>query len=94
MRQRSASARARGPVSRVSAVTSPSSVTARRRDKGTKRFLAAGGTPPATRVAALARLAPAYQPRRPTETILYRAVHETLEMFLAHPRLPDPDMGL
>jgi hypothetical protein len=34
----------------------------------------------------VARLAPAYQPRRPTGTILYRAVHETLETFLAHAR--------
>jgi hypothetical protein len=34
----------------------------------------------------VARLAPAYQPRRPTETVLYRVVHDTLETFLAHAR--------
>ena len=34
----------------------------------------------------MARLAPAYQPRRPTETVLYGAVRETLETFLAHAR--------
>jgi hypothetical protein len=31
-------------------------------------------------------LAPAYQPRRPTETVLYRVVRDHLETFLAHAR--------
>ena len=34
----------------------------------------------------MAALAPAYLPRRPTETVLYRTVRETLETFLAHAR--------
>jgi hypothetical protein len=34
----------------------------------------------------VSRLAPAYQPRRPTETVLYRAVREHLETFLTHTR--------
>jgi hypothetical protein len=34
----------------------------------------------------VARLAPAYQPRRPTETVLYRVVRDTLETFLAQAR--------
>ena len=33
-----------------------------------------------------ARLAPAYEPRRPTETVLYRTVRENLETFLAKTR--------
>jgi hypothetical protein len=32
----------------------------------------------------VARLAPAYAPRRPTETVLYRAVRDHLETFVAH----------
>ncbi len=35
---------------------------------------------------AVARLAPAYAPRRPTETVLYGAVRANLETFLAHTR--------
>src|SRR5271155_5089420 len=34
----------------------------------------------------VAALAPAYTPRRPTETVLYALVHEHLESFLAHTR--------
>jgi len=34
----------------------------------------------------LAALAPAYRPRRPTETVLYRVVREHLETFLEHAR--------
>ena len=34
----------------------------------------------------MARLAPAYAPRRPTETVLYGVVREHLETFLAHTR--------
>jgi hypothetical protein len=34
----------------------------------------------------VAVLAPAYLPRRPTETVLYCAVRENLETFLAHAR--------
>jgi hypothetical protein len=34
----------------------------------------------------VSRLAPAYQPRKPTETVLYRVVRDTLETFLAHTR--------
>ena len=34
----------------------------------------------------MAALAPAYLPRRPTETVLYRTVRENLETFLAHAR--------
>jgi hypothetical protein len=34
----------------------------------------------------VARLAPAYRPRRPTETVLYRAVRDHLETFLQHTR--------
>ncbi len=34
----------------------------------------------------MARLAPAYPPRKPTETVLYGLVRETLETFLAHAR--------
>ncbi len=34
----------------------------------------------------MAALAPAYVPRRPTETVLYRLVRENLESFLAHAR--------
>jgi hypothetical protein len=34
----------------------------------------------------LAALAPAYAPRRPTETALYAIVREHLETFLAHAR--------
>ena len=34
----------------------------------------------------VARLAPAYQPRKPTETVLYRVVRDTLETFLAETR--------
>jgi hypothetical protein len=34
----------------------------------------------------VARLAPAYQPRKPTETVLYGVVRETLETFLSHAR--------
>jgi hypothetical protein len=34
----------------------------------------------------VALLAPAYQPRRPTETVLYRAVRDHLETFLRHTR--------
>jgi hypothetical protein len=37
-------------------------------------------------LANVARLAPAYQPRKPTETILYGVVRETLETFVAHAR--------
>jgi hypothetical protein len=32
----------------------------------------------------VARLAPAYAPRRPTETVLYRAVRDHLETFVAY----------
>ena len=34
----------------------------------------------------MGRLAPAYQPRKPTATVIYRVVRETLETFLAHTR--------
>jgi len=34
----------------------------------------------------VAALAPAYRPRRPTETVLYRVVREHLETFLEHAR--------
>jgi hypothetical protein len=34
----------------------------------------------------VARLAPPYLPRRPTETVLYRVVRDHLETFLAHAR--------
>ena len=34
----------------------------------------------------MARLAPAYQSRKPTETVLYGVVRETLETFLSHAR--------
>ena len=34
----------------------------------------------------MAHLAPPYQPRKPTETVLYGVVSETLETFLAHAR--------
>ena len=34
----------------------------------------------------MAILAPAYLPRRPTETVLYGIVRENLESFLAHAR--------
>lgn len=34
----------------------------------------------------MATLAPSYLPRRPTETVLYRAVRENLETFLAYTR--------
>ena len=34
----------------------------------------------------MAALAPAYVPRRPTETVLHRAVRENLDSFLAHTR--------
>ena len=34
----------------------------------------------------MAALAPAYLPRRPTETVLYRTVRENRETFLAHAR--------
>lgn len=36
--------------------------------------------------ACMARLAPAYSPRRPTETVLYGVVREHLETFLTHAR--------
>ncbi len=42
--------------------------------------------PPRTQRGALASLAPAYAPRRPTETVLYRLVREHLESFLAYAR--------
>jgi hypothetical protein len=35
---------------------------------------------------AVAVLAPAYAPRRPTETVLYGLVRQHLESFLAHTR--------
>ena len=44
------------------------------------------GTPAALRHRALPALAPAYRPRRPTETVLYAVVRENLETFLAHAR--------
>jgi hypothetical protein len=34
----------------------------------------------------MAYLAPAYQPRRPTETVLYGLVRQNLETFLAYAR--------
>ena len=34
----------------------------------------------------MSSLAPAYRPRRPTESVLYRVVRESLETFLAHAR--------
>lgn len=34
----------------------------------------------------MSALAPAYRPRRPTETVLYGVVREHLESFLAHAR--------
>jgi hypothetical protein len=34
----------------------------------------------------LSALAPAYRPRRPTETVLYGVVRQYLETFLAHAR--------
>jgi len=34
----------------------------------------------------VAALAPAYLPRRPTETVLYALVRQNLETFLAHAR--------
>lgn len=34
----------------------------------------------------MAHLAPPYQPRKPTETVLYGVVRETIETFLAHAR--------
>jgi hypothetical protein len=34
----------------------------------------------------VASLAPAYLPRKPTETILYKVVQQNLEDFLAHAR--------
>ena len=37
----------------------------------------------------LAALAPAYRPRRPTETVLYAVVRDHLESFLAHARERD-----
>jgi hypothetical protein len=45
----------------------------------------ADGTGPAMAVA-VAVLAPAYAPRRPTETVLYGLVRQHLESFLAHAR--------
>ena len=44
------------------------------------------GTPAALRHRTLPALAPAYRPRRPTETVLYAVVRENLETFLAHAR--------
>jgi hypothetical protein len=34
----------------------------------------------------VARLAPPYAPRRPTETVLYGVVRESLDTFVAHAR--------
>ena len=34
----------------------------------------------------MARLAPPYLPRRPTETVLYRVVRESLDTFVAQAR--------
>ena len=34
----------------------------------------------------MASLAPPYAPRRPTETVLYRVVRESLDTFVAHAR--------
>jgi hypothetical protein len=51
-----------------------------------RRFApSADGTGPAMSVA-VAVLAPAYAPRRPTETVLYGLVRQHLESFLAHAR--------
>ena len=44
------------------------------------------GAPLGRAASPLATLAPAYRPRRPTETALYAAVREHLETFLAHAR--------
>ena len=46
----------------------------------------ATGTPAASVPPALSTLAPAYRPRRPTETVLYGVVRDYLETFLAHAR--------